>query len=300
MSNKPVSPPSNARVSRKDAAFTLVELLVVIGIIALLIGILLPALNKARRAAQEVKCMSNIRQLCLGMNIYADANKGFIPGDGGDGTPQKPITVCTGPNGDVPLTWDDPSLWFNAIPPQIGIDAYYDQQQTGRRLAGPGDNSVFVCPSADAALPTAADVGIVNQGPFLMLFGAPAGGNGFGIEKRPVYICYVLNSKMNATQKDAQKISQMRPGQSVVAFMEKRMTDGELPGNDPQRGKNLGQLKGEWKRFTTRHRGGGFLGFFDGHVAWFSNKELATPLVQNPLDYNDQSKAIWDPFGPEN
>ena len=59
--------------------FTLVELLVVIGIIALLISILLPALSKARESANRVACLSNIKQVSMALLMYVDSNKGFLP-----------------------------------------------------------------------------------------------------------------------------------------------------------------------------------------------------------------------------
>ncbi len=60
-------------------AFTLVELLVVIGIITVLIAMLLPALNKARASAQSVACLSNLRQLGQTLTMYATANRMHYP-----------------------------------------------------------------------------------------------------------------------------------------------------------------------------------------------------------------------------
>ena len=77
-------------ILKKNKGFTLVELLVVIAIIALLMAVLLPALNKARRATKRVVCMSNMKQLLTAWMSYAEQNDGKLV-NGGQGTGNSPF-----------------------------------------------------------------------------------------------------------------------------------------------------------------------------------------------------------------
>ena len=93
------SPPNELPRERAARGFTLVELLVVIGIIALLVAILLPALTKAREQGNWVACMSNLKQIGNGMLMYANENKGHLPRPASNGNGQFP---------DDLLLWRDP------------------------------------------------------------------------------------------------------------------------------------------------------------------------------------------------
>ena len=91
-------------------AFTLVELLVVIGIIAMLIGILLPTLNRAREAGRASKCLNNMRQITIAAISFAQEHNGWMVGRAGGNLPYNPQTGRNPYSGAVDIT--SPGNWI--------------------------------------------------------------------------------------------------------------------------------------------------------------------------------------------
>lgn len=101
--------------ARKAEAFTLIDVLVSIAVIAVLIGILLPSLSGVREATRQVVCRSNARQLGIGIATYADDNKDVIPPStnaplGPGGHPERTTLVR---RDVVPGSWDGLGILYN-------------------------------------------------------------------------------------------------------------------------------------------------------------------------------------------
>ncbi|MBB6431261.1 DUF1559 family PulG-like putative transporter [Algisphaera agarilytica] len=160
------------------SAFTLIELLVVISIIALLIGILLPALGAARSSARDMACLSNLRQIGVGLYAYAQDHDELLPvsfyGGGAAG--------------------DQESDWVVQVSAYISGDAANTYVGGGKNLPSP----VMQCPSA------IIDSGRLHYGAHPLIF--PVWFNGFATAlgqypmyqmKRPTEILFIADAMQN-------------------------------------------------------------------------------------------------------
>lgn len=144
----PVSHQHNPNVSgmsyrgRKpiSSAFTLVELLVVIGIIGILVGILMPALSSARKTAQATKCAANLRQIGQGWMLYANRF-------GGVACPMRSPTMG-GPNEDLGNgTTQYRPRWFDHIGVQLSVRPYDKPPSNADDEDKMVTNRLFICPT---------------------------------------------------------------------------------------------------------------------------------------------------------
>lgn len=152
---------------RGQTAFTLVELLVVIGVISLLISILLPALERARSAANMIKCAANLRSIGQGFAAYEAENDGYLPVSYNyrDGLVTSGVETPTGPQygyihwssfilGDVPpATFQCPSFQTGGLPAAAPPPGGFEPEQ----LLDPANTGTGTDPSGQVTAVSGAD-----------------------------------------------------------------------------------------------------------------------------------------------
>jgi len=253
----------------RPAGFTLIELLVVIAIIATLAAMLLPALARAKEAAHQAICLSNLKQWAIAQNGYVDDNNQIFPKTKiPDGTP--PLSASY--NEDNP-TWDDLAYfyaagqgndaWFNALPPYVASKPlwWYAAVANDGITHFNNDKSIYKCPSAILDPSLNPNERVIFQ----------YGMNSKALDGLPTNA--VLKSSMI-----------LRPS-AFVFFAEGRLLISETPYyGTAENSTDLGTPQVYTTRFSSRHNGGSILSFSDAHAAYYKYSYVCFNNGAKPAD----------------
>ncbi|HWF18018.1 MAG TPA: type II secretion system protein [Verrucomicrobiae bacterium] len=276
-------------VKARWRAFTLIELLVVIAIIAILAGLLLPALAKAKQKAKGIQCVSNMKQLQLCWHMYCDDNNDAMPPNGTPGILGSGVTTNS---------WITGNAQSDTTPQYIESGLLYKYNTSPAIYACPSNNRRIPIANANDALYWHASVGTLEPQTRTCAIDLDCGG--FSASSPPGGV-FTRNGATVRTLAKESDIKTPDPSQKIVFVDENEYSvdDGCFGIYPPGSGVN-----DWWNLPGSRHNQGCTFSFADGRAEiwkWHGNAVITFTAYDQPADNSDdfpRVQAGTSPYTP--